>query len=76
MTDVELLDVFKKQYPSTKSAKVILDTVSGRTKGYGFVRFGSEEERDRAMKVERQRKRRKKGREKKKQKKLTQLFSL
>ena len=29
--------------------QVITDPVTGRSKGYGFVRFGSESERDRAL---------------------------
>ncbi|CAI5509951.1 unnamed protein product [Closterium sp. Naga37s-1] len=35
-------------FPSTEQ-QVVVDNVSGRTKGYGFVRFSSEEERDRAL---------------------------
>lgn len=39
MTDVALLP----------GAQVITDPVTGRSKGYGFVRFGNEAERDRAL---------------------------
>ena len=36
-------------YPSVKSARVVTDAVAGRPKGYGFVRFASEADRDKAM---------------------------
>jgi RNA recognition motif-containing protein len=32
-----------------KGAKVVTDANTGRSKGYGFVRFGEEMERNRAM---------------------------
>lgn len=41
--DYSLYRVFAAKYSSIKTAKVILDS-SGYTKGYGFVRFGNEEE--------------------------------
>ncbi|KAL8242502.1 hypothetical protein R6Q59_012804 [Mikania micrantha] len=37
------------RYPSVKGAKVVLDTNTGCSKGYGFVRFADENERTRAM---------------------------
>ncbi|EFJ46633.1 hypothetical protein VOLCADRAFT_32547, partial [Volvox carteri f. nagariensis] len=40
---------FRQYFPSVRSAKVMTDPVTGRSKGYGFVRFGSEAERDRAV---------------------------
>lgn len=44
-----MLDYFRQFYPSVRSAKVIIDSLTGRSKGYGFVRFGMEVERDAAL---------------------------
>lgn len=41
--DYTLYRAFSTRYPSIRTAKVILDT-SGYSRGYGFVRFASEEE--------------------------------
>uniref|UniRef100_A0A1A9WM21 tRNA selenocysteine-associated protein 1 n=1 Tax=Glossina brevipalpis TaxID=37001 RepID=A0A1A9WM21_9MUSC len=41
--DYQLYKVFSSKYTSIKTAKVILDS-SGFSKGYGFVRFGIEDE--------------------------------
>ncbi|XP_044508592.1 polyadenylate-binding protein RBP47-like [Mangifera indica] len=49
VTDGILLETFSSKYPSVKGAKVIIDSNTGRPKGYGFVRFGDEHERSRAM---------------------------
>ncbi|KAK9812059.1 hypothetical protein WJX73_001938 [Symbiochloris irregularis] len=49
VTDYVLQESFRQFFPSVRSAKVITDPVTGRSKGYGFVRFGSEGERDRAL---------------------------
>ncbi|XP_041984684.1 tRNA selenocysteine 1-associated protein 1 [Aricia agestis] len=46
--DYSLYRVFASKYTSIKTAKVILDN-SGYTKGYGFVRFGKEEEQRNAL---------------------------
>ncbi|XP_013187786.1 tRNA selenocysteine 1-associated protein 1 [Amyelois transitella] len=46
--DYSLYRVFAAKYNSIKTAKVILDN-SGYTKGYGFVRFGNEEEQRNAL---------------------------
>ncbi|CAG4946884.1 unnamed protein product [Colias eurytheme] len=46
--DYSLYRVFASKYSSIKTAKVILDN-SGYTKGYGFVRFGNEEEQRNAL---------------------------
>ncbi|XP_068620366.1 tRNA selenocysteine 1-associated protein 1 [Battus philenor] len=46
--DYSLYRVFASKYSSIKTAKVILDG-SGYTKGYGFVRFGNEEEQRNAL---------------------------
>ncbi|ODV91244.1 hypothetical protein CANCADRAFT_25868 [Tortispora caseinolytica NRRL Y-17796] len=48
-TDYILLSVFQSRYPSCKSAKVMLDPVSRMSRGYGFVRFSSQSEMQRAM---------------------------
>ncbi|KAH7285022.1 hypothetical protein KP509_33G008000 [Ceratopteris richardii] len=49
VNDLMLQETFKSHYPSVKSAKVVVDLVTNRSKGYGFVRFGDENERARAM---------------------------
>ncbi|KAK4437853.1 Polyadenylate-binding protein RBP47 [Sesamum alatum] len=49
VTDAMLHDTFASRFPSVKGAKVVVDANSGRSKGYGFVRFGDENERSRAM---------------------------
>lgn len=46
--DYSLYRAFSTRYTSIKTAKVILDT-SGFSKGYGFVRFGIEEEQKSAL---------------------------
>ncbi|KAJ8763446.1 hypothetical protein K2173_002329 [Erythroxylum novogranatense] len=49
VTDNMLQETFANKYPSVKGAKVVTDSNTGRPKGYGFVRFGDENERTRAM---------------------------
>ncbi|CAH8392756.1 unnamed protein product [Eruca vesicaria subsp. sativa] len=49
VTDTMLQELFVERYPSVKSAKVVIDSNTGRSKGYGFVRFGDESERSRAL---------------------------
>ncbi|GJP44619.1 hypothetical protein CLOM_g3992 [Closterium sp. NIES-68] len=49
VNDYLLSETFRCRYGSVRGAKVVVDNVSGRTKGYGFVRFSSEEERERAL---------------------------
>lgn len=49
VTDYTLQEVFRGRFPSVKGAKVVIDRLTGRTKGYGFVRFGDETEQLRAM---------------------------
>lgn len=46
--DYNLYRVFSAKYTSIKTAKVILDS-SGFSKGYGFVKFGLEEEQKSAL---------------------------
>lgn len=49
VTDSQLQETFQSRFPSVKGAKVVMDSNTGRSKGYGFVRFGDENERARAM---------------------------
>ncbi|XP_070555823.1 tRNA selenocysteine 1-associated protein 1-like isoform X2 [Ptychodera flava] len=46
--DYALYNFFSRRYPSIKGAKVILDN-AGISRGFGFVRFGSEEEQQTAL---------------------------
>lgn len=49
VTDYLLQETFRVAYHSVKGAKVVTDRTTGRSKGYGFVRFGDEGEQLRAM---------------------------
>lgn len=49
VTDSLLHETFANKYPSVKAAKVVIDANTGRSKGYGFVRFGDDSERTQAM---------------------------
>ncbi|KAI3460255.1 hypothetical protein Pfo_016918 [Paulownia fortunei] len=49
VTDTLLHETFASKYPSVKGAKVVIDANTGRSKGYGFVRFGDDNERSQAM---------------------------
>jgi RNA recognition motif-containing protein len=49
VTDYLLQETFRSRYPSVRGAKVVTDTTTGRSKGYGFVKFADENERNRAM---------------------------
>lgn len=49
VTDYTLQETFRAVYQSVKGAKVVTDRTTGRSKGYGFVRFGDESEQMRAM---------------------------
>ncbi|XP_073027870.1 polyadenylate-binding protein RBP47-like isoform X1 [Primulina eburnea] len=49
VTDAMLHDAFAARYSSVRGAKVVVDPNTGRSKGYGFVRFGDENERSQAM---------------------------
>ena len=49
VTDVTLQETFASKYPSVKGAKVVIDANTGRSKGYGFVRFGNENEKTLSM---------------------------
>lgn len=49
VTDTMLQETFAIRYSSVKGAKVVQDANTGRSKGYGFVRFGDENERTKAI---------------------------
>ncbi|GER38353.1 nuclear acid binding protein [Striga asiatica] len=49
VTDYLLQETFRVNYPSVRGAKVVTDPNTGRPKGYGFVKFADENERNRAM---------------------------
>ncbi|KAE8723758.1 Polyadenylate-binding protein RBP47C [Hibiscus syriacus] len=49
VTDTILHETFSSRFQSVKGAKVVIDSNTGCSKGYGFVRFGDENERSRAM---------------------------
>ncbi|KAK2974810.1 hypothetical protein RJ640_005594, partial [Escallonia rubra] len=49
VSDYTLQETFKAHYASVRSAKVVTDRATGRSKGYGFVKFGDEGEQQRAM---------------------------
>lgn len=49
VTDELLHKLFFDKYPSVKTAKVVIDGTTGRSKGYGFVRFGDDGERSKAL---------------------------
>ena len=49
VTDIILQETFQSQYSSVKGAKVLIDANTTCTKGYGFVRFGGENKKNRAM---------------------------
>lgn len=43
------MSLFQGKYPSTKSAKIMSDPISGLSRGYGFVRFSEEGDQQRAL---------------------------
>ncbi|XP_020578894.1 polyadenylate-binding protein RBP47-like [Phalaenopsis equestris] len=49
VTDTMLQETFATRYTSVKGAKVVIDANTGRSKGYGFVRFGDDNEKTLAM---------------------------
>ncbi|XP_038694263.1 polyadenylate-binding protein RBP47B-like isoform X2 [Tripterygium wilfordii] len=49
VTDAMLQETFASKYSSITGAKVVVDSNTSRSKGYGFVRFGDENEKCRAM---------------------------
>ncbi|CAL5031757.1 unnamed protein product [Urochloa decumbens] len=49
VTDEMLMELFASKYRSVKGAKVIIDANTGRSRGYGFVRFGDDNDKSHAM---------------------------
>ncbi|KAG0480096.1 hypothetical protein HPP92_010694 [Vanilla planifolia] len=49
VNDALLQEIFANKYTSVKGAKVVVDANTGRSKGYGFVRFGNDNEKTLAM---------------------------
>uniref|UniRef100_A0A7N0T496 RRM domain-containing protein n=1 Tax=Kalanchoe fedtschenkoi TaxID=63787 RepID=A0A7N0T496_KALFE len=49
VTDTILQETFASKYQSIKGVKVVVDPNTGLSKGYGFVRFGDESEKLRAV---------------------------
>ncbi|GJN21379.1 hypothetical protein PR202_gb08849 [Eleusine coracana subsp. coracana] len=49
VTDDMLMELFASKYRSVKGAKVIIDANTGRSRGYGFVRFGDDNDKTNAM---------------------------
>ncbi|KAL8129333.1 hypothetical protein V2J09_018488 [Rumex salicifolius] len=49
VTDYMLQELFRTHYPSVRGAKVVTDPSTGRSKGYGFVKFADEMEKNRSM---------------------------
>jgi RNA recognition motif-containing protein len=49
VTDADLLSFFQSHYPSAFEAHVVMDVTSGLSKGFGFVRFTNESQRDEAI---------------------------
>lgn len=49
VTEYMLHHLFKARYPSVKSAKIIFDKFTGRSKCYGFVQFGDANEKIQAL---------------------------
>lgn len=49
VTDYMLQETFRAVFSSVKGAKVVTDRLTGRSKGYGFVKFADENEQLRAL---------------------------
>ncbi|MCL7024307.1 hypothetical protein MKW94_009764 [Papaver nudicaule] len=49
ITDTVLQETFASRYTSVQGAQVVTNENTGRSKGYGFVRFGDDSEMTRAM---------------------------
>lgn len=49
VTDHKLLELFKTRYPSVFNAKIITDTITKLSKGYGFVKFRDVDEAHKAI---------------------------
>lgn len=49
VTEYVLVALFQARYTSCKSAKIMTDANTGQSRGYGFVRFGDENDQQRAL---------------------------
>lgn len=49
MTEYALVALFQNKFPSTKSAKIMTDPITGMSRGYGFVRFSDERDQQQAL---------------------------
>jgi len=49
LTDHKLLQFFKQKYPSAFMSKIITDPATKASKGYGFVKFSSLDEANKAL---------------------------
>lgn len=49
VTEAQLFELFISRYPSTAHAKVVYDQLTGVSKGYAFIRFGSVADQQRAL---------------------------
>jgi RNA recognition motif-containing protein len=49
VNNILLMQTFKQVYPSVYEAKIICDPVTRVSKGYGFIKFSSKEESERAL---------------------------
>lgn len=49
VSEFTLTSIFQSRYPSCTSANIISDSVSGLSRGYGFVRFSDESDRTKAL---------------------------
>ncbi len=48
-TEEQLIQLFRNNYPSCKTAKIMTDPVTGASRCYGFVRFSNEQEQQRSI---------------------------
>jgi RNA recognition motif-containing protein len=49
VSDSQLLELFQKRFKSAFNARIVVDPSTKQSKGYGFVKFMEQEERDRAL---------------------------
>ena len=49
VTDEQLRSTFAAYFPRVRGAKVVLDQATGKSKGFGFVRFGTQAEADKVL---------------------------
>ncbi|GMM38864.1 Nam8 protein [Saccharomycopsis crataegensis] len=45
----DLFELFKSRYPSVTNAKIMMDPVTGTSRGYGFIRFANDQDQQRAL---------------------------